>query len=155
MLISFQDDETKGSEKYGWKVGYLVIKEVNFPEKANFPENTLCYINQDSVFLVKGGEKAMYLEFVVLGQIMPAANIDPAINLDAHAFKENEVLMQTPVYIKSTALYGGLTKKLGYITLKRDDKERFYSNGYDKEKSALLYSWIKNASAKHFRLYGP
>ena len=86
MLISFQDDETKVSEKCGWKVGYLVIKEVNFPEKANFPENTLCYINQGSVFLFKGSEKAMYLEFVVLGQIMPAANIDPAINLDTQAF---------------------------------------------------------------------
>ena len=29
MLISFQDDETKGSKKCGWKVGFLVIKEVN------------------------------------------------------------------------------------------------------------------------------
>ena len=29
MLISFQDDETKRSEKYGWKVGFLVIKEMN------------------------------------------------------------------------------------------------------------------------------
>ena len=58
------------------------------------------------------------------------------------------------MYIKSTALYGGLTKKLGYITLKRENKEHFYSYGYDKEKSALLYSWMKNASVKHFRLYG-
>ena len=67
----------------------------------------------------------MYLEFVVLGQIIPAANIDPAINLDTHAHKENEVLIYTPVYNKSTALYGGFIKKLGYITLRGDERERF------------------------------
>ena len=85
----------------------------------------------------------MYLEFVVLGQIIPAANIDPAINLDTHAHKENEVLIYTPVYNKSTALYGGLSKKLCYITLRGDERECFYSYGYDKEKSALLHSWMK------------
>ena len=53
--------------------------------------------------------------------------------------------MYTPVYNKSAALYGGLTKKLGYITLWGDERERFYSNGYDKEKSALLYSWMKTS----------
>ena len=57
--------------------------------KANFPGNTFGYINQASLSLVNGGEKAMYLEFVVLGKIMSAANIDPAINLDTHVFNEN------------------------------------------------------------------
>ena len=95
-------------------------------QKANFPENTLCYINQGSVSLVKGGEKAMYLEFEVLGQIKPAANIDPAINLDTHVYKENEVLIYTPVYKKSTALYGGLSKKLCYITLRGDERESVF-----------------------------
>ena len=47
------------------------------------------------------------------------------------------------MYNKSTSLYGGLTKKLGYITLRGDDNERFYLYGYDKEKSAFLYSWMK------------
>ena len=99
-------------EKYERKVGFLVIKEVNWPPKSQlFWKYALLYKQgkQGSVSLVKSSEKAMYLEFVVLGQIMPAANIDPAINLDTHAFKENEVLMYTPVYNKSTALYGGLT----------------------------------------------
>ena len=95
-------------------------------QKANFPENTPCYINQGSVSLVKGGEKAMYLEFEVLGQIKPAANIDPAINLDTHVYKENEVLIYTPVYKKSTTLYGGLSKKLCYITLRGDERERVF-----------------------------
>ena len=35
--------------------------------KANFPENTLVYVNQGTVSLVKGGEKAISLDFVVVG----------------------------------------------------------------------------------------
>ena len=37
--------------------------------KANFSENALCYVNQGSVSLVKGGGQAVYLEFVVCGQL--------------------------------------------------------------------------------------
>ena len=38
----------------------------------------------------------------------------------------NEVLIYCPVYNKSTGLYGGLTKKLGQITLRGYAKERFF-----------------------------
>ena len=48
---------------------------------------------------------------------MPAANADPSINFDTYECKSNEVIIYCPVYNKSTGLYGGLTKKLGYITL--------------------------------------
>ena len=75
----------------------------------------LCCINQGTVSLVKGGEKALYLDFVVLGQVMPVANVNPEINVDTYDFRENEVLIYCQVYNKSTGLYGGLSKKLGYI----------------------------------------
>ena len=94
--------------------------------KANFPENMLCYINQGTVSLVKGDEKALYLDFVVLGQIMPVANVNPEINLDTYDFKENEVLIYCPVYNKSTGLYGV------HITLRGDAKERFFSYRFNK-----------------------
>ena len=55
--------------------------------KANVPENTLMYVNQGSVSLVKGGGQAIYLEFMVIGQSMPVANPDPSINLETHVFK--------------------------------------------------------------------
>ena len=61
--------------------------------KANFPENTLCYVNQWSVSIVKGDEQAIYNEFVVLGQLMHDASPDPSINLETHVFKENEALL--------------------------------------------------------------
>ena len=78
--------------------------------KVNFPEITLCYVNQGQVSLVKGSEQAIYLEYVVCGHIMPSANPDPSINLDIHKFEDNQVLLYVPIYNKSTGLYGGLKK---------------------------------------------
>ena len=83
-------------------------------------------MSQGTVSLVKGREKAIYLEFVVIGQLMPVANPDPAINLDTHVFKDNEVLLYMPVYNKATGLYCGLMKRLRLITLRGDDRERFF-----------------------------
>ena len=112
--------------------------------KANFLELTFCYINQGQVSLVKGGEQALYLEYIVCGQIKPIANPDPSINLDTHNFEENQVLIYVPVYNKSTGLYGGPKKMLGHITLRGDHGERYYSYGYSKEKNSVLYCSVKD-----------
>ena len=81
-------------KKYGWKVGFFGDQRAEITIlKANFSENVLCYINQGTVSLAKGGEKALYLDFVVLDQIMPVANVNPEINLITNDFKENEVLI--------------------------------------------------------------
>ena len=48
------------------------------------------------------------------------------------------------MYNTVTGLYYGLSKKLGQITLRGDAKERFFSYGYNKEKSALLYCSMKS-----------
>ena len=111
MLVSFQDDESKGSEKIWQESGFFSNQRAELTIlKVNFPENMLCYINQSTVSLVKCGEKALYLDFVVLGQIMHVANVNPEINLDTYYFKENEVLIYCPVYNKSTSLYVALPK---------------------------------------------
>ena len=112
--------------------------------KANFLELTFCYINQGQVSLVKGGEQALYLEYIVCGHIKPIANPDPSINLDTHNFEENQVLIYVPVYNKSTGLYGGPKKMLGHITLRGDHGERYYSYGYSKEKNSVLYCSVKD-----------
>ena len=59
---------------------------MTFP-KANFPENTVVFVNQGSVLLVKGGGQAIYSEFVVCGELMPVANPDPSVNLETHVFQ--------------------------------------------------------------------
>ena len=114
MIVSLNDDESKGSKIIWLESGFFGDQRAELTIlKANFPENSLCYVNQGSVSLVKGGEKAIYLDFIVLGQLMPVANVNPSINLDTYVLKENEVIMCCPVYNKSTGLSGGLTKKLG------------------------------------------
>ena len=133
MLVSSEDDDSKNSKNVWLESGFFDDCRSDLTtQKANFPESTLCYVNQGTVLLLKGGEKAFYLEFVVMRQVMAVANADPSINLDTHVFKDNEVLLYVPVYNKATGLYGGLKKKLGQITLTGDDQERFFSYGYSK-----------------------
>ena len=144
MILSVTDNESKGNEKIWKDFGFFGNQRAELTIlKANFPENCLVYVNQGQLSIVKGGEKAIHLDFIVLGQIMPAANADPSINLDTYVCKDNEVIVYCPVYNKSTGLYGGLTKKLGYITLRGDLNERFFSYGYQKEKSSLFFSSMK------------
>ena len=96
-------------------------------------------------------EKAIYCNYVILAQIMTLANIDPLINLDTYEPKDNEVVIYVPMYNTVTRLYYGLTKKLGMITLRGDAQEHFFSYGYSKEKSALLYCSMKTPLPNTFR----
>ena len=70
---------------------------------------------------------------------MPVANPDPQINLENHQYKDYEALLFVPVYNKSTGIHDGLTKKLAHMAIRQDANERFYSYGYNKDRSALLY----------------
>ena len=138
-LMSLKDDESKKTETVWPGNGFFNEQRSDLTiTKPNFLENTLVYINQGSISTVKRVH-AIYLEFVILGQLIPVANPDPQINLENQQFKDHEVCLFIPIYNKATGMYGGLTKKLAHITLRGDVNERFYSNGYNKEKSALLY----------------
>ena len=145
MMISFQDGKAKNTKHVWQESGFFDDhrSDLTIP-KANFPENTLMYVNQGSVSLVKGGGQAIYLEFVVIGQLMPVANPDPSINLETHVFQDNEALFYVPIYNKATGLYGGLTKKLAHNTIRGDANEKFFSHGYSKEKSTLLFCTMKH-----------
>ena len=57
---------------------------------------------------------------------MPLANIDPLINLDTYEPKDNEVVIYVLMCNTVTALYHGVSKKLGLITLRGDAQERFF-----------------------------
>ena len=143
MMIPLADDKEKNTEKIWEENGFFKDQRIDLTiPQANFPENTLCYINQGTISPMKERE-AIYLEYVVLGQIMPIANPDPEIDLDNYEFKENETLLYVPLYNKETGLYPGLGKRLGYITLRGDKNEMFYSYGYDKERSKPLYCSMK------------
>ena len=143
MLVSLGETKDSNTEKIWEESGFFKEQRIDLTiPKANFPENTLCYVNQGSVSQVKDGE-AIYLEYVILGQIMAVANPDPSIDLDDYQFKENECLLYVPLYNKETGLFRGLGKRLGYITLRGDKNETFFSYGYDSEKSKMLYCSMK------------
>ena len=106
------DDDSKKSENVWKENGFFKEKRTDLTiSKLNFPENPLCYVNQGSISPIKG-EQAIYLEFVIIGQILPFANPDPKIDLDHYDFKGNEVLLFVPSYNTETGLYQGLKKKI-------------------------------------------
>ena len=163
LMMSFQDnDSTKGSEFILSQFGYFGEHTVDLTiPKANFPELTFCYVNQAGVSLVKSEERAIYCDNVIIAQIMPLAVIDPSIDLKSYEPTENEVIIYAPLYNTSTSLFYGLTEKLGLITVRGDEQERFFSYGYSKEKSKLLYCNMKTqlpnifsstCFKKHFQL---
>ena len=143
MMVSFDQNKGSNCDKIWEEPGFFneTITDLTI-SKPNFPENTLCYINQGTVSQIKDGE-AIYLEYVVLGQIMVIANPDPKINLDEYEFAENECLLYVPLYNKENGLLQGLGKRIGYITLRGDKNDDFYSYGYDPEKSKLLFCSMK------------
>ena len=82
MLVSLGETKDLNTEKIWEESGFFKEQRIDLTiPKANFPENTLCYVNQGSVSQVKDGE-AIYLEYVILGQIMAVANTDPSIDFD-------------------------------------------------------------------------
>ena len=112
LLLSFKDDDpSKGSEYIWSQPGFFGEQrsDLTIP-KAKFPELTLAYVNQARVSLVKGGDKAIYCDFVILAQIMSLANIDRLINLDTYEPKDNEVVIYVPMYNTITGLYHGSSK---------------------------------------------
>ena len=130
MMISMNEDKVEKSSKRIWKEnGFFKYQRTDLTiEKPNFPENTLVYVNNGSITPVKGSY-ATYLEFAIIGQILPMANPPPNIDFGKYNYKENEVLIFTPLYSTENGLYRGLTKILGYITLRGNQDEGFYSYG--------------------------
>ena len=131
MMVSMKDDKGESSAERVWRQnGVFVDQRTDFTTvKANFPENTLVYVNNGSITPVKGGP-AVYFDFVILAQILPIANPPPGLDLDIYKFQGNETLIYTLLYNTENGLYRGLTKKLGCITLRGDANETFFSYGF-------------------------
>ena len=145
LLMSIDDDQSnKGTECIWPEFGFLGDFNVDLTiMKVNFPELTMCYINQARVSIVKNNEQAIYCDNVIIAQIMPYAVLDPEINLETYSPKENEAIIYCPLYNITTGLFYGITRKLGLITVLGDEQEQFFSYGYSKEKSKLLYCSMK------------
>ena len=140
MLLSLKDDkEVKQTENLWRENGFFKDQRTDLTiTKANFPENTLVYINSGTVSAVKGGHE-IYLDYVILAHILPVANSSADIDLGNHKYQDNEVLLYVPLYNTENGLYQGLDKKFANIILRGDINETFYEYGHDKERSKMLY----------------
>ena len=93
------------------KNGFFSDERADFNiEKKNFPENTLCSINQGYLSTVKGGELVIYTHNFILDQLI-VASYQPK-NIDEYNCKRDEVKLITCLYDKSTGEFLGLKLQL-------------------------------------------
>ena len=76
---------------------------------------------------LKAGERAIYLDYVVLAQILPGNVCPPNIN-DDYIYADNEVPLLVPLYNTGNRYFKGLRKWLGYITIRGNQDEQFHGN---------------------------
>ena len=76
-------------------------------KKTKFPESTLVYCNQSTISTLKAGDYAIYLDYIILGQIILASNCP---DLNNYTFKENEVIIYVPLYNTETGQVRGINK---------------------------------------------
>ena len=73
----------------------------------------MVFCNQGATSVLKAGDYAVYLDYVIIAQIIPASNCPP--DLDNYVFKENEVLIYVPLYNTETGHFRGIKKWLEFI----------------------------------------
>ena len=112
-------------------------------EKKNLPENCFFFlnINQSYILTVKNGDLTMYHHNFIICQLIVAAN--QPIKIDQYGCKDNEVKLFTCVFDLQTGEFLGLRCEIAFILLRGDEKELFFSYGFDTEKASVLYSSSK------------
>ena len=106
------------AEKILDRVGFFEDQTADFIiTKANFLENTLVYPNHGSVTPVKG-KLAIYLDYVILEQLIPAMNTPE--NIVEYESKPNEVKLTTALYNVDSGKILGLEKHLVFIMVRAD-----------------------------------
>ena len=142
LFMSIDNSDSSPSETIWVSNGFFGDQRSDLTvSEENFPENTLLYANQGMITNLKAGEHAIYLDYVVLAQIVSASVCPP--NIDNYEFGENEMLLLVPLYNTKNGYFKGLKKWLGYIIIRGNPDEQFYSYGFDEEKSKVLCTSMK------------
>ena len=94
----------------------------------------MVYCNQGTISTLKTEDHAIYLAYVILGQVIPANN-SPA-DLDNYVLEENEVRLHVPLYNTESGL--------AFIMAQETQMRFFFSYRYDEERSKVLYSSFKH-----------
>ena len=103
---------------------------------ANFPEDTLTCANQISILILKVGDYAIYLGYIILGQLICVKNLPE--DFDTYEYKPDEVKFCVPLYNVDTGEFKSLQNWLAYIMVRGDENKTFLSYGYDEDKFNIL-----------------
>ena len=96
MQMTIDNNDSSASEKIWLTNSFFGDQRSDLTvSKENFPENTLLYLNQGVITNLKAGDRPVYLDYVILAQILPASICPPII--DNYEFGENEVLLLVPL----------------------------------------------------------
>ena len=144
----------EGVEKVGKQVweeeGYFGKLNPDYScHKNDFPENALCYVNQ-AYLTVKDKDTMIYCDYVILAQIITFKATPEDID---EKIKEDKKLVKlfTPLYDQTTGQFLGVKESIGYIMIRNEEEETFFSYGYSSEHSSLLYCYSKQPIPSIFK----
>ena len=87
---------------------------------------------------------------MILGQVIPLRN--PPEDLDNYISKEDHLVkMYVALYDNNDGRFLGVKETAGYVMLKDDWDETFWTYGFNVEKSSLLYCYSKQPMPNVFR----
>ena len=89
-----------------------------------------------------------YYYFFIIEQIVEVSN--PPEDISTYVLKENEVRMVRPKYNPETGEFLGLYETVRFMVLRESPEEVFFSYGYDKEKSKVLYTHYRRRIPNSF-----
>ena len=98
--------------------------------------------NQGTSSTLKAGDYAIYLDYVVLTQIIPANASPPDIG--NYFLRENEVIFNIPLYNTKTGHFRGVKKWLVFIMIRGNLDEVIFSYECNEGKSKTLYASLKH-----------
>ena len=134
------DEKSADTEKIWDKPGFFGDQVADFTNnKVNFQKNTLVYANQ--------GDLAVYLDYVILGQLIPAMNSPE--NIDEYESLPNEVKMVILLYNAYSGEFLGLEKRLAFILVRGDQMRHFFLTVTIKANRQNFIPPPKN----HYRIY--
>ena len=116
-------------------------------EKANFPENSLFYVNQ-AYLTIQKSKKIYNADYFLLGQIIEAMN--PPNDIKNYKVKNPEVKHLRPKYNPETGEFLGISETIGFLVVRGDPFEVFLNYGYNLEKSKILYSTFRKKNPSSF-----
>ena len=150
LMIATSEAGKKSAETIWQENGYFgnFMSDFNI-HKRDFPENALVYVNQ-AYLSTKDGEIIIYCQYVILGQIIALRNPPPDSGREI-AENDHLVKLYVPRYGNSNGNFLHVKESVGYIMVRGDQDETFWSYGYDEEKSSLLYCFSKQPMPNVFK----